>query len=253
MMKSPLVGGVVRFFYPFGSCRSVLAGPLRGMRFRVAPAMGLTYALGRDSYHFGWLAARLRPGMTVYDVGANRGQMALFFARAVGPAGTVVAFEPVPELYEDLCANVRLNGLGNVRAFRLAAADRRGETPFAFSPEHPTQGKLAGCEPSHGDPRAVTSAVPAAPLDEVRNEHRLPPPDVLKIDVEGAAALVLRGAARTIAECSPAVFIELHGADEQRAVREHLLDRGYRAETESGREVADPTAGWHSPLWCTRR
>src|SRR5437867_4319614 len=99
-----LLSRVVRFFYPFGSRRSVLKGPLKGTQFLVAPAMGLTYALGRDTYHFDWFAGKLQSGMTVYDIGANRGQMTLFFSRAVGPAGMVVAFEPVPALFEDLCA-----------------------------------------------------------------------------------------------------------------------------------------------------
>jgi FkbM family methyltransferase len=247
-----LVNGVVRLLYPFGSCRRVLKGPLRTMRFKVAPAMGLTYALGRDAYHFAWLARRIRPGMTVYDVGANRGQLTLFFARAVGPAGAVVSFEPVGALFADLEANVRLNGLAQVRPYRLALADRCGAALFAFSGRHPTQGKLVGCEPSYDNPEATAAPVEAAALDELVARDRLPPPGLLKIDVEGAAALVLRGAARTIERHAPDVFIELHGGEEQQAVKEHLLARGYRLETLDGAAVADPTRGWHSPLWCTR-
>jgi FkbM family methyltransferase len=243
---------VVRLCYPYGSCRTVLNGPLKGTRFRVAPAMGLSYALGWDAYHFKWFADHIRSGMTVYDIGANRGQMALFFARAVGSAGTVSAFEPVPVLFEDLCANVELNGLGQVRAFRLAVADKCGESLFAFSPRNPTQGKLTGCEPSHDDPQSNVCAVPTASLDEFRDEQQLPPPDLIKIDVEGAAALVLQGAARTIERYSPGVYVEVHGPEEQRAIATRLVARGYRLETMAGDEVKDPTSGWYSPLWCTR-
>lgn len=51
---------------------------------------------------------------------------------------------------------------------------------------------------------------------------------------------------------APDVYVELHGPEEQRAVRELLLEHGYAAETLDGRSVKDPTADWRSPLWCTK-
>jgi hypothetical protein len=79
-----------------------------------------------------------------------------------------------------------------------------------------------------------------------------PPPDFVKIDVEGAGAAVLRGAAKILEAGSPVVYIELHGPDEQRGVRDELLTRGYRARTLEGRLVDDPVAEWQSPLICAR-
>ncbi len=76
---------LARGFYPYGSVRRVMCGPVRGMRFVVGPGIGISYAMGLGTYHFDFLRSRCRPGMTVYDIGANRGQMALFFARQVGP------------------------------------------------------------------------------------------------------------------------------------------------------------------------
>jgi FkbM family methyltransferase len=251
-MTSTVLPRLARLLYPFGSRRRVLRGPLRRLRFTVAPGMGVSYALGRDNHHFAFLAARIRPGMTVYDLGANRGQLALFFAQAVGPAGIVVSFEPVRHLYEDLVGNVALNGLKNVVAYCLAVSDRCGETAFAFNSQYPTQGKLVACEPTYVDPLAVATPVRAMTLDALAEADRLPPPGLMKIDVEGAAELVLRGATQTIERHSPNVFIELHGPEEQQAVKEHLLGRGYQAFNLAGAPVEDPIRRWQSPLWCTR-
>ncbi len=87
---------VARRLYPHGSIRKVLRGPLQGMHFIVVNGMGVTYALGQDHWNFADLLPQLNGGATVYDIGANCGQMALFFSRQVGPRGRVVSFEPVP-------------------------------------------------------------------------------------------------------------------------------------------------------------
>ena len=107
---------------PFGSTRRVLRGPARGMRFGVEPGIGLTYALGTDAAAPRHFARYIRAGMTVYDVGANKGQMALLFAALVGPSGRVVSFEPSPPEFACLNANVRLNALRHVRLVQAAAA-----------------------------------------------------------------------------------------------------------------------------------
>lgn len=81
---------IARWLYPYGAVRRVVRGPVRGMRFIVEPGMGVSYAMGSGAYNFGFLASRCRRGMTVYDIGANRGQMALFFRGKWDPmAGSI--------------------------------------------------------------------------------------------------------------------------------------------------------------------
>jgi hypothetical protein len=75
---------------------------------------------------------------------------------------------------------------------------------------------------------------------------------VIKIDVEGGAAAVLRGAARILDERGPGVYLELHGPEEQAGVRDELLARGYVARTVSGEIISDPVTRWASPLWCVK-
>jgi FkbM family methyltransferase len=242
---------VVRLLVPYGSKRRVLRGPAKGMLFIAEPGIGFSYAVGARAAAPRFFARWVRPGATVYDVGSNKGQMALIFAALVGPSGRVLAFEPVPAEYTSLVRNLRLNGLANVRCIEAAVSDQSGELPFAYSPDRPTEGKLHGVEKSYGNTAvAETLSVPAISLDDILQEE--PAPDVLKIDVEGAAASVLRGARRIIQDVSPAIYLELHGPEEQAGVRDELVTRGYVARTLSGTIVPDPTSGWHSPLWCSR-
>ncbi len=235
---------------PFGSTRRVLRGPARGMRFVVEPGIGLTYALGTESAAPRHFAEHIRPGMTVYDVGANKGQMALLYAALVGATGRVVSFEPSPPEFASLDANVRLNALAHVRLVQAAAAEAEGNLMFTYAADRPTQGKLASVEPTYENAGAESFSVRTVALDSLLDCE--PFPDVIKIDVEGAAASVLRGASRILDEASPRLYIELHGPEEQAGVRDELLARGYVAETMAGEVVPDPTDGWQSPLWVHR-
>jgi FkbM family methyltransferase len=65
---------------------------------------------------------------TVLDIGANIGYLTVLMAHKVGPAGRVIAFEPVPSVYARLCENLELNDLHHVQAERLAVADGEGQS-----------------------------------------------------------------------------------------------------------------------------
>jgi FkbM family methyltransferase len=247
-----MMGRLARWLYPYGSVRPVLRGPWRGFRYVVEPGMGATFALGLADYHADFIARHVSPGMTVYYVGANRGQMALLLSRLVGPAGCVVSLEPVPALHQSLRRNLALNGVANVDCRCLAVADASGRRPFLFDDEACTQGKLAGVEPTYRLPGARRLDVDAASLDDLVDAGA-PPPDFLKVDVEGGAAAVLRGAARVLARSAPSIYVELHGPEEQRGVRDSLMSAGYRIERLTGEPVLDPTARWESPLFGYRQ
>jgi FkbM family methyltransferase len=174
--------------------------------------------------------------------------MSLIFAALVGPTGRVLAFEPSLPEYRRLVTNIRLNDLDNVACFNAAAADFSGDTPFDYHPQFPTQGKMALVEPSYIVSGAARVSVPAITLDSLLGIQ--PPPHIMKIDVEGAAGSVLRGARTILNSIGPTIFVELHGPEEQAAIRDELLGRGYVAETLEGETILDPTSHWHSPLWC---
>jgi FkbM family methyltransferase len=239
---------IVRKVYPIGKICTIRRGPLKGLQFRISQGMGFTYAwgIGIEQWQFGLVQS----GMCVYDVGANCGQSTLPLARVVGPSGRVIAFEPVDSVFANLSFNLNLNPALQVLPVCAAAHEVSGRCAFLFRSDASTQGRLADCEPTPTMRNAETIAVRTVRLDNY-NVEGWPAPQFLKIDVEGGAGSVLRGAQNLIAQCRPAIYIELHGPTEQKAVRDLLKAFRYKAQTLSGMEVSDPTIGWSNPLVCT--
>ena len=69
----------------------------------------------------------LEPGNIVLEVGANIGAHTLFLAKAVGPQGAVLAFEPQRVVFQTLCANMALNSITNVRCQQAALGRGAGQ------------------------------------------------------------------------------------------------------------------------------
>jgi FkbM family methyltransferase len=145
----------------------------------------------KGSYEKGTLAvmaALLRPGDQVADVGANIGLMSVFAALRVGEQGCVWAFEPNPPVRDSLAANVALNQLPQVEVSALALSDRAGEAWLQYN-RHINRGAaaLGAADAAHPAGCMVRTA---------RLADLVPrPPRLLKIDVEGHELAVLRGCA----------------------------------------------------------
>jgi len=226
-----------------------MLGPLRGEKFVVSPSMGMTYALGRDDNDQKFLSDNIEEGSVVFDVGANRGQVSLLFAAIVGGSGVVVSFEPVESLAYMIRRNVRLNNYDNVRVITAAASMDSGVAEFHYSPAHSTQGMLSDTEPTYMSPGTNTLEVRTVSLDQTAREMGLWP-DVLKVDVEGGAKAVFEGFQQGL-DRGTDIFIEQHGPEEQKAIKDEIIGRGYKAQTLDGVVIEDPTTGWYNPLWCT--
>jgi FkbM family methyltransferase len=143
-------------------------------------------------------AVTLREDSNCIDVGANEGALLQYFAE-LAPRGRHIAYEPVPALADALERRFR-----TVDVRRAAASDSVGETSFVVHK------KLA----SRSSMRSVGYPSDATETLTVRTEDldsSLPDgyvPHLLKIDVEGAEHLVLRGALRTLAAHRPLVLFE---------------------------------------------
>ncbi len=154
--------------------------------------------------------AYLDEGDTFIDVGAHIGYYTIKAARAVGPAGTVMAVEPNPVILERLRRNLDLNDLAaRVIVQPVAAFDRRDVLTLFVSPQSNT-GRTSLSETvaaQDGTPQAVE--VDAVPLDALVEEAGLTRLDVVKIDIEGAELTALRGAVRTLATLRPVLVLEI--------------------------------------------
>lgn len=136
----------------------------------------------------------IRVAATVIDVGGHIGYYTLQAARAVGPAGRVVAFEPAPDNFALLERNVAGNGYKNVTMVKSAVSDHAGAESLVISRENTGDNRLAGDGESDGE--LVT--VEAVTLDSYFGGD-FPDVDVIKMDIQGAEPLALAGARGLIA------------------------------------------------------
>jgi FkbM family methyltransferase len=149
----------------------------------------------------------LQPGDFAIDAGANLGWYATVMARAVGPTGIVLAFEPEEHNLELLRTNLAVNAMSErARVFGCALYQRDGEIDFELSPENYGDHRVraipgAPSVPEHEQGTRTYRRVPARTLDGVLTEIGLSqrPVRLLKIDTQGAEVAIFRGAARTLA------------------------------------------------------
>jgi FkbM family methyltransferase len=174
---------------------------------------------------FAFLDQFLAPGMTFIDAGANDGLFTLFAAQHVGAAGQVWAFEPSQREFARLERNLQLNQLGNVRAFRMALADRNGQADLKIAAdEHSGQNTLG--EFAYQIELARCERVTTSRLDDLVNEVSLPRLDLIKLDVEGAELSVLAGASGLLRKQRPVLLLEMneHALQLQGAGRETVVE-----------------------------
>ncbi|HUA74451.1 MAG TPA: FkbM family methyltransferase [Solirubrobacteraceae bacterium] len=231
--------------------RTVAHGQAAGLLIDPAGAAA-GYALGTSEPLIQDLfAAHVPPGGVVWDVGANIGFYSLIAARLVGEGGKVIAFEPLPDNQRAVLRNVELNGLGNVELVALALSDSEGEAELEIH-DSPTWAKLdtSGDTAFKRDTAASGSVrVEVSTLDA--QLARLPAPQLVKMDIEGAEVAALRGASKLLGECRPALICELHGTNA--AVVELLRAHDYEVRAVESPEVAPEHAAWHVHVLATPR
>jgi FkbM family methyltransferase len=167
----------------------------------------------------------VKPGMTAYDLGANIGYVSLLLAGAVGPTGKVFAFEALPANQERLTSNLKLNSNENIRLISKAVADKSGATTFLVHSSG-GMGKLSGSTGSDRD-HSNKIAVEVISIDDFVFQDNNPPPQLIKMDIEGGELLALRGMSRALKESRPVLLIELHGKQAAEIARRTLRDANY--------------------------
>jgi FkbM family methyltransferase len=163
-------------------------------------------------------AAAVRPGATVFDIGAHIGIFALGAAKRAGESGRVFAFEPSPETAAVLRRHVELNGFERrVEVIPSVVSNRTGTASF-YSHHLSMAASLSRANIEDFSPEDLTGGiasaeVPCVTLDEFCERGGVWP-SVIKIDVEGAELLVLEGARSLLAGRGDrqglAVFCEIH-------------------------------------------
>lgn len=208
---------------------NVAAGELAGARLSLDLQSEKDYWLGTYEPELQQAILDLiQPGMVIYDVGANIGYVSLLLARRAGAGGTVFAFEALPANLERLRANLALNEFaGKVTVIPCAVVDAPRGVQFLVGPSG-GMGKAQGSAGREEVRYAQSIQVEGISLDHFVYSGGNPPPQVVKMDIEGGEVLALPGMRRLLFEQRPLILLELHGPQAGQVVWAALKQAGYR-------------------------
>lgn len=241
--------------------RRRLPAPFGGARIYVSPEAGLRFWRRNvqrcDPSLFQLAAKSVKPGMNVWDIGANIGIFAFAAAAMSGPHGFVLAVEP------------------DIETARLMLMTRRGLNPSRYAPievlpiaigrnddghDHvarlriAARGRMSNALAGYGNSQTggfrEDRLVPVLAVDQLLSSF--PAPALVKIDVEGAEYDLLRGASKLLSEVRPVIAVEVQPeGDNPRTVAE--LARSFRykiydAEQPPEARVDLPQAPYNSLL-----
>jgi FkbM family methyltransferase len=240
--KTPIVGNLLRWYarrYEEGSVIRIARGNAAGLRWKRFHRYVSGYWIGIYEMEIQQALAReLKSGDTFYDIGANAGFFSLLAGRLVGPAGRVLAFEPLPENIESIREQFSLNSMRQCQLIPKAVADYSGSASLVLA-DNNSMGRI-------GDAGNMESGnvmtVETTTLDDFVASEAIP--DLIKVDVEGFEVEVLTGARGLLNSAhAPKLLIELHGDDKARQVEAILSARGYHLTDLSGSRLSNGAVG----------
>ena len=175
------------------------------------------------------IAAALKPGDTFVDVGANIGFFSLLADRLVGSEGRVHAVEATPSTADLLDDNIALNGAGTIIVHRCAAGERTGTASMVVD----ETGNIGSNHLARDGEASEGGNAPIVlrRLDELLDGEAI---RLIKLDIEGAEAMALRGAGALLdGDDAPALLFEFTPhmlrrlGDDPAALLEYLEAKGY--------------------------
>lgn len=153
----------------------------------------------------------VQPGDTVLDIGANVGLYTEAFARLAGPHGHVHAFEPVPDTFAQLRARfAAASHWPQVHLHNAAVCERSGPVTLMLPGRDSGQASMTQHQVAAWENSVVRSYVCAGHrLDEFLPSLNTPAPAFIKLDIEGAELLALRGARELLRTHHPVLHLEV--------------------------------------------
>jgi FkbM family methyltransferase len=168
------------------------------------------------------------PGKACFDIGAHRGFLS--GVMAVAGASEVHCFEPNPGNIKQLRSLRDLNKEYRFILHEMAVGNHSGTAEFLLMGQS-SMGKVQESDFQSDVPDAGKLTVQAGRLDDLIDEGAIPPPGLIKIDVEGAEEFVLEGGAKLLRKHRPHIILEAHSQLLARRCTSALRDAGYRVES----------------------
>lgn len=198
----------------------------------------------REKNTMNTFARLINAGDTVVEVGGHVGYISLYFSKLTGEKGKVIVFEPGENNLPYIENNVKSRK--NITIVKKAVSEKTGTVSF-FIDNLTGQNNSLNQEYEgfkHNQKSAFTDTgyrevtIDAITLDEYVKTNNLKP-DFVKIDIEGAEVLALRGMQNLLATVSPKMMIEI--TDNRREVFDILQKNNYLLFKASGEKVTDYT------------
>lgn len=147
----------------------------------------------------------VKPGMIVFDIGANFGETLLNIASITGRAGKVYGFEPMPYIYNKCLKNINLNKFENIILENKALGDK-AELLQLNEPDNSNSGGTYVTKIVGNNRRGLT--IESITLDQYVQQKGIQLIDLLKVDVEGFETNVIKGGISSIEKFKPILFLE---------------------------------------------
>lgn len=248
--RVPVIGPALQKAY-----LSLVVGEGRVRRIKNGPLTGAKY------YHYRWstpsadlvetnwndhmpavLAKEIKGKKCFFDIGANWGFYVLLANRHRDAGCQIVAFEPHPQSAKELGTQITLNHVEQAIVIQAAVSNQIGTLDFVDTGSAIGQ-QLAAVSDRQ---QARTITVPTTTLDAASANYG--PPDIIKLDVEGAENMVLTGGSETFTKHRPILLVEVHGEERSGPFYDLMDSYNYRCVTMDGQTVTDRT--YHHHLVC---
>jgi FkbM family methyltransferase len=166
--------------------------------------IGLWSSVSGESYEpeLPIFLSKIKADSIVLDLGANVGTFSLKAAKITQPNGKVIAVEPIPFIFDNLKTNVRLNGFQNIVLINAAAADKDGEAKLNLGINYHTSSSIVRAESGN------SILVKTVSIDNVLKLENIPKLDLIKMDIEGAEYLAIRGMKEALIKYRPLILFE---------------------------------------------
>lgn len=142
------------------------------------------------------------------DIGANIGLISLAILKKV-PNVKIFSFEPGYIAYKSFDTTIFANKLlDNVKLFNLALSDKIGSSSFFYHEDSDTSGD-GFINTGRSKSLAKKIVIKTDTLDNWFENQNIDKLDLIKIDVEGAELLVLKGGEISLKKYKPIIFLEI--------------------------------------------